>query len=75
MNKTEWDNEKNCLDCLHCKVINKHKELKCKAGMWTKMDEDEKFVKLSGMEIRFLNIRPRDLFHEAIRCHNFVSMD
>lgn len=66
---------KSCLDCLHCKVINKCKNLRCKAGGWTKLDGKERFITLIEQEIRTLNIRPRQIFSEASRCLDMVSMD
>ncbi len=70
MNKT-----KCCLDCLHCKVVNKHRQLACKAGMWIKENSgDQWLIRLHTSEIRSLDIRVREIFNTANRCGNFVNV-
>ena len=66
---------KNCLDCLHCKLINRRQNLTCKAGQWLKNDGEAKHIILQGYEVRTLNIKSRDIFQNAIRCDQMISMD
>lgn len=68
------EKNKNCLDCLHCKLIQRHKELRCKAGLWEKANGEEKFIKLIVQESRTLDIRSRDIFHLALHCVQFVPV-
>jgi hypothetical protein len=66
---------RTCLDCLHCKLINRHKELSCKAGMWQNGNGEPKYIKLQAYEIRTLDIKPRDLLKNAVKCIEMIDMD
>jgi hypothetical protein len=65
---------KNCVDCLHCKLVNNRKELGCKKGYWQDIHGKFKYIGLRKTEINTLDITPRDIFHLAERCEDFESM-
>ncbi len=64
----------DCLDCKHCKVINKYGLLRCDAGNWLRPNGEEKTVRLGKHEVRTLEIRWRDLFSKAKKCPSMVSL-
>ena len=69
---------KSCLDCLHCKMINSSRYLKCSVGIWMKDMKDgfeEKTVKLNKSERCGLSIKPRGVFKAAHTCFSFETMD
>ena len=69
---------KSCLDCLHCKMINSSRYLKCSVGIWMKDMKngfEEKTVKLNESERYRFNIQQRGVFKTAHMCLYFETMD
>ncbi len=69
------EKSKTCLDCLHCKLINRRGNLACKAGQWQKTNGNIKQITLQRYEIKTLDIKSRDIFQTAGRCHEMINMD
>jgi len=66
---------KNCLDCLHCKIIRTKGIIYCKQDMWPHDTKPQKIIKLKSSERHTEFIEHRDIFLFAPRCPVMISMD
>lgn len=66
---------KDCLECLHCKIIQRRTSLKCAEQHWVKGDGAPRLIRLSEGETNDGRMRPRQFFSQAERCSSFSSMD
>ena len=67
--------EKNCLDCLYCKMVNNRSELKCSEGHWEYRNGAPRVIKLQQPEANGTYMTPRKYFDQAQKCSSFSSMD
>ena len=62
-----WMEGRTCLNCLNCQLINRRRNLQCRANRWP-----EGNVELIPYEKRTLEIRVREVFQTAEKCQDRI---
>lgn len=66
-----------CLDCLHCKMVEKSTKLRCSLNLWSKPGFNCKNgeVKLLPQEKKTFKFKTRNIFRKAKKCNYFESLE